>query len=125
MTPSSKPLGDLEQDVMTVVWQLNTATVRSVWDKLQRTRDIAYTTVMTTMDRLTKKGILTRTKINKAYHYTATVTEQQWHQSLSHQVLDKLVRQYGDLAIAQFVDVVDAIDPSKLQELKRQIDQRK
>lgn len=124
MTPSSKPLGDLEQDVMTVVWQLQTTTVRAVWDKLQQSRDIAYTTVMTTMDRLTKKGILGRTKINKAYHYSPTVTEQQWHQSLSHQVLDKLVRQYGDLAIAQFVDVVDAIDPTKLQELKRQIDQR-
>lgn len=55
-----KFLGDLECEIMELVWKKAnpTVTVREVYDILQREREIAYTTVMTTMVRLSEKGIL-------------------------------------------------------------------
>lgn len=114
-----KPLGELEQDIMTVVWTQGCATVRCVFDALAQERDIAYTTVMTTMDRLSKKSILKRIKVGKAYEYRPIQTEAELCSSTTKAMIDMLVRRYGDLAIAQFVDTVDQIDPKKFAELKR------
>jgi len=114
-----KPLGTLEQLVMDVVWQQQCATVRCVYLVLSKQRDIAYTTVMTTMDRLTKKGLLQRTKVGKAYEYQAIHSEEQLCVSTTQAMIDMLVLRYGDLAIAQFVDTVDRIDPKKFAALKK------
>jgi predicted transcriptional regulator len=123
MRLKTKPLGELEQLIMNIVWQHDCATVRCVYDALKQQRDLAYTTVMTTMDRLTKKGILKRTKVGKAYEYRASQTEAELCQCTNQAIFDMLIRRYGDVAIAQFVDTVDKIDPSKLEELKRLVDE--
>lgn len=114
-----KPLGELEQDIMTVVWKERSATVRCVFEQLAKQRDIAYTTVMTTMDRLSKKGILKRSKVGKAFAYQSVQTEADLGLSTTKAMMDMLVRRYGDLAIAQFVDTVDQIDAAKFAALKR------
>lgn len=119
MKPLLKPLGELEQDIMDIVWPHSSITVRAVFELLSRQRAIAYTTVMTTMDRLTKKGILKRTKLGKAYTYRPAQTEQALCLGTTQAMIDMLVRRYGDLAIAQFVDTVDQIDAKKFAELKR------
>lgn len=116
-----KPLGTLEQLVMDVIWQQGCVTVRCVYVALSEQRDIAYTTVMTTMDRLTKKGLLERTKIGKAYEYQAIHSEQQLCTSTTQAMIDMLVTRYGDLAIAQFVDTVDRIDAKKFAALKKMV----
>ncbi|HBY74291.1 MAG TPA: hypothetical protein DEG44_06430 [Candidatus Kerfeldbacteria bacterium] len=114
-----KPLGQLEQDIMNIVWQQGCATVRSVFELLNTQRDIAYTTVMTTMDRLSKKGVLKRIKVGKAYEYQAVQSEADLCLCTTKAMIDMLIRRYGDLAIAQFVDTVDQIDAKKFVELKR------
>lgn len=114
-----KPLGQLEQDIMNVVWQRGRVTVRAVFVDLAKQRDIAYTTVMTTMDRLTKKGVLKCSKLGKAYEYQPVQTEQDLCLCTTRAMIDMLIRRYGDLAIAQFVDTVDHIDAKKFAELKR------
>ena len=57
-----KILGDLEADIMEVVWSKTTITVREVFGELKKTREIAYTTVMTVMTRLAEKGLLQKNK---------------------------------------------------------------
>ncbi len=65
--------GDLESVIMQLVWDHSRpATVRELFDQLSQDRVIAYTTVMSTMDNLHRKGWLTRVKEGKAYRYTAT-----------------------------------------------------
>jgi len=67
--------GDLEAVIMHRVWDhADPVTVRELFDELQQERVIAYTTVMTTMDNLHRKGWLTRVKEGKAYRYTATAS---------------------------------------------------
>lgn len=120
-----KPLGQLEQLIMDVVWHEDCATVRCVYLELKKHRPIAYTTVMTTMDRLSKKGILRRTKIGKAYEYRPQQSEAELGSSTTQALFHMILRRYGDLAIAQFVDSVEKFDAQKLIALKRLVDEHK
>ncbi|MEU3601878.1 BlaI/MecI/CopY family transcriptional regulator [Streptomyces sp. NPDC006798] len=68
-------LGELEDAVMTRVWRLDRpVTVREVMVELRRERTIAYTTVMTVMDKVHRKGLLRRELDGRAYRYTAVAT---------------------------------------------------
>ncbi|MEU6406897.1 BlaI/MecI/CopY family transcriptional regulator [Streptomyces sp. NPDC046985] len=70
-----RPLGDLEDAVMTRVWKWNRpVTVREVLEDLQRERSIAYTTVMTVLDNLHQKGWVRREAEGRAYRYEAVST---------------------------------------------------
>jgi len=65
-------LGALEQDVMNIVWSAGEVSVREACARLGTT--IAYTTVMTTLDRLFKKRLLSRRKVGQAFVYRAVAT---------------------------------------------------
>ncbi|AXQ56470.1 BlaI/MecI/CopY family transcriptional regulator [Streptomyces koyangensis] len=70
-----RPLGELEDAVMTRVWKWNRpVTVREVLEDLQQERSIAYTTVMTVMDNLYQKGWVRREAEGRAYRYAAVST---------------------------------------------------
>lgn len=70
-----RPLGELEDAVMTRVWKWNRpVTVREVLEDLQRERSIAYTTVMTVLDNLHHKGWVRREAEGRAYRYEAVST---------------------------------------------------
>lgn len=69
-------LGDLEHRIMNVLWASNQAlSVRAVHTQLLQERDLAYTTVMTVLDRLAKKGIVDRQLDGRAWLYVAARTQ--------------------------------------------------
>jgi predicted transcriptional regulator len=79
-------LGDLEDAVMTRVWEWNRlVTVREVLEDLQQERSIAYTTVMTVMDNLHQKGWLRREHEGRAYRYEAVSTRAAYAVALMHE----------------------------------------
>lgn len=67
-------LAPLELDCMNTLWPLGEATVREIRDGLAPLRPRAYTTIMTIMDRLAQKGVVTRRKVGKAYRYQPSLT---------------------------------------------------
>jgi predicted transcriptional regulator len=73
--PLRAAFGHLERDVMEVMWRVDTATVRGVQERLPRTA--AYTTVMTTLDRLFKKGFVERVRQGRAFVYRAAHSREQ------------------------------------------------
>jgi len=94
-------LGALERDVMTLAWSRDEVSVRDACDRLGAS--VAYTTVMTTMDRLFKKGLLLRRKVGRAFVYRAAATQQE----LENAVLSSLV------------DAVSERDRALLDQLER------
>lgn len=81
--------GDLEAVIMDRVWDHHApVTVREILEELQRDRAIAYTTVMTTMDNLHRKGWLTRVKDGKAYRYTPVATREESSARLMREALE-------------------------------------
>ena len=115
-------MGHLEVAVMEILWKQGESSVHQVVEKLERA--LAYTTVMTTLDRLYKKGLLERRKSERAYLYSPRQSRQQWeHQAAVDFVAGYLVRPHpaGELLISGLVDAVGREDAKLLDELEKKI----
>lgn len=120
-----KLLGELEVEVMEHMWQLGEATVRDVASLIQGTRPVAYTTVMTVMIHLADKGLLSRSPIDKKTHlYTVALTREEFLARSSRQMINALIEDFGDLALAQFLEVVEQVEPERLEKLRKHLNER-
>ncbi|MEU7010766.1 BlaI/MecI/CopY family transcriptional regulator [Streptomyces sp. NPDC046332] len=112
-----RQLGELEDAVMTRVWQWNRpVTVREVLEDLQQERSIAYTTVMTVMDNLHQKGWVRREVDGRAYRYTAVSTRAAYSAALMNEAwaqsdnpASALVAFFGMMSSEQREALTDAI----------------
>ena len=118
-------LGDLEADIMELLWQKSPASVRDVHESLSQTRPIAYTTAMTVMSRLAEKGILTREQHGRAYLYAPTQSREEFCSETISTVMRGLLGGFGEPVLSNFVETVGAEDAGKLDELLRLIEQKK
>jgi predicted transcriptional regulator len=108
--------GELEAVVMDRVWSREaTSTVREVFDDLRQQREIAYTTVMSTMDNLYRKGWLARERNGKAYRYWPTLTREQYGARLMREALDSAGN--PDVVLTHFLDQISEHDSVRLQHL--------
>lgn len=94
-----KTLGPLEQEVMNEIWQIKKTTVREVLQRLQKQKKFAYTTIMTVMDNLYKKGFLKREKIKKTYYYSPIFTLSKITDFSLRKIISDLFLSYGKLKI--------------------------
>ncbi len=109
-----RQFGELEAVVMDLLWSREQpATVRSVHDTLIGTRQIAYTTAMSTMDNLFRKGWLLREKIGLAYHYRPTMSREEHSAKLMRTVFES----GGDSALILnfFLDQIGDTDSPELR----------
>ena len=120
-------LFDLEADIMEVVWgkRWETFTVADVHRELGRVREIAYTTVMTTVNRLTDKGLLEREREGRRYVYRARMTREAFLKEMTREVLDSLPAGGRDEAVAYLVERVSEADANELARLEALIRARR
>ncbi|MDQ6695795.1 MAG: BlaI/MecI/CopY family transcriptional regulator [Chloroflexota bacterium] len=115
-----KLLGELEVEIMEEMWHRGEATVRDMALVVREKRDAAYTTVMTVMSNLAEKGLLTRTPIDKKTHlYHVALTREEFLAQSSQKMVDTLIHDFGDLALVQFLEAVDDMEPDRLERLRR------
>ena len=119
-----KVLGPLETEIMQTIWREERSTVKKVHRKLSQNRDIAYTTVMTTMSRLAEKGVLNRHREGLAYVYTPAIKEEEFVTLVVQQVLDGLLDDYSETAINYMVEYLSHHDRSKLEQLQKALQGR-
>jgi predicted transcriptional regulator len=119
-----KPLGELESLVMGILWSAPALTVREVCDRQDRGRVRAYTTLMTTMDRLFHKGLLTRRKDGLAWRYRPAIARADFEHALADQLAVEIVQVHGDVGLAAFVEAASA-DPAMLDRLDALITARR
>jgi predicted transcriptional regulator len=106
--------GDLEAVIMDRVWAHDApVTVRDLFDELQRERPIAYTTVMSTMDNLHRKGWLARERDGKAYRYTAVASREEY----SARLMREAMAESGDTeaVLSHFVAQMDGTESAALR----------
>ncbi|MEV6287540.1 BlaI/MecI/CopY family transcriptional regulator [Kribbella sp. NPDC051770] len=118
-----RPLGELERVVMEQLWAAEGAlTVREVHERLSRTRDLAYTTVMTVLDRLAKKKLTERERDGKAWRYKASAPRADLAVDLMRDALD----QAGDRreALVRFVGQVSDEEAALLREALSKLEAR-
>ena len=115
-------LGHLETTVMEILWAAGESNVHDVVQRLER--PLAYTTVMTTLDRLYKKGMLERRKADRAFRYAPRLTKAELERKRAGDFLAAFFagpKPSGDLLISCLVDVVGQQDAGLLDELERRI----
>jgi len=113
----SKFLGSLEAEIMEYFWRGGGGTVREVVAHLVQTRPVAYNTVLTVMTRLAEKGLLARDPEGKTYRYRADRSRADFLGEVSGQIVDDLLADFGEVAIAQFLTRIDRVAPEKLAAL--------
>jgi predicted transcriptional regulator len=122
-TAYSPDLGHLESSVMEILWNAGgESSVHGVVEKLPR--PLAYTTIMTTLDRLYKKGLLERRKSERAFYYTPRLSRTEWEQKRAGYLLANFLsgpNPSGELLISCLVDEVGRRDEALLDELERKI----
>jgi predicted transcriptional regulator len=112
-------LGELEADVMGVVWEMGKATVQDVKDALEPRRPLAYTTVMTVMSRLAEKGMLDRLKEGRAYFYTPAASQEKVAGSLLQSLVRRLYDGATGKAIAQLLETEENVNDEELERLEQ------
>lgn len=122
---SSSQLGPLEQRLLEALWERGNATVRELMES--GCSDLAYTTVMTTLDRLFKKNLLGREAEGRAFRYAPRLTRQEMHR----EVAGEAFRQFLDaspavsLPLSYLVEILTERDAQLLDDLREVIEAKR
>ncbi|HXQ72633.1 MAG TPA: BlaI/MecI/CopY family transcriptional regulator [Pyrinomonadaceae bacterium] len=119
-------LGKLERQVLEETWRLGEVSVRDVYRGFEER--IAYTTLMTTLDRLFKKNLLERRKDGRAFLYSPIVARDEFERGIKEDVVDGLLGHGADEVepvLACIVDTITERDRELLDELDRLVQEKK
>lgn len=119
-------LGPLELSTMEILWERGESNVREVIERLDRR--LAYTTVMTTLDRLFKKGLLDRRKVHRSFAYLPKLSRQEWEEKRAGELMAGFLagpEPSRELLLSCFLDVVGEHDAALLDELEKKIRMRR
>ena len=119
--PVPPPLHELETEVMEELWRSGEAPVRAVMEALNKraSKKRAYTTYMTIMARLHKKGMLVRRREGKTDFYAPAQDRDEYLAARARAGVEDLVAQYGDVALSNFAQQMAGLDPARRRALQR------
>ena|SRR3989442_245858 len=105
---------------MAEVWSQEEATVRDVLEALNKGRkQRAYTTIMTILSRLYRKGLLVRERAGKTDVYSPVMTREAYLDARAEAEAQALVDQFGDLALAKFAGQLGRLDSARRRKLRQ------
>jgi predicted transcriptional regulator len=121
-------IGDLEAEVLRVLKSVNDASAGEMAERMQSERTIAYTTVSTTLDRLFKKGLVSRKsvagKTGQKYVYSF-VNDPGIERQLVDSAVGRLVDAFGPSVKSTIYDKLSEVSPVELESLNRKVQQRR
>jgi len=112
--------GPLERRVMDFMWEADEASVREVCTHFGAA--VAYTTLMTTLDRLYKKGLLTRRKVGRAFRYAPAASREEFERAIAGDLVEGLLERNHHTPLPLLSNLVEAVaerDRRLLDELER------
>jgi predicted transcriptional regulator len=121
-----RSLGSLESQIMEILWEAKEPIKgRTVYEKILSKRHIAYTTVMTVLERLTQKGFTSKKLAqDRAYVFQAALSKHRYIQDSSKTVLLELLSLSGPAGVAAFVDTLYTLDQKTVSELEKCIKEK-
>lgn len=122
-SPKQLSLGPLEAEILNIIWELGSVTVKDVHDRIlsDPNRELAYTSVTTVLRRLTEKGWLACDKKAKAFYWRPLVTKQQAQMIKAHDQLHRFLAVGNPDVVAAFADSLDQTSLEKLQAIAQRI----
>lgn len=119
--PVARYLGELQAEVMAIFWRRQSATVREVIDELNERprRELAYTTVLTLVSRLWSRGLLAREPEGRGFRYRPAKTRDEFLADLSDELIDQLLSDFGEIAVARLGTRLNELDPNRERKLRQ------
>lgn len=120
-----KVLGPLEQEILDALWTRGASSGKEIFIEIKRTREIALTTVLTVLERLTNKKFVTKEKGESVFMFRPAFTKSGFAKEVSHDVLKGIFEISASGACASFVDMLADADPTELERLSALIERKK
>lgn len=121
--PKQLSVGPLEAEILNIIWEFGSATVKDVHDHILKDpdRELAYTSVTTVLRRLTQKGWLAFEKKGRAFYWRPLVTKQQAQVIKVHEQLQRFLAVGNPDVIATFADSLDEAASEQIQNIAKRI----
>src|SRR6202167_1545446 len=122
---ASRQLGPLEQRMLDALWARRSATVRELVE--EDCRELAYTTVMTTLDRLFKKGLLTRSEEGRAFRYVPRFSRDELRRETAGHAFRQLLdaTPASSLPLSFLVEILSERDAQLLNDLQKLVERKR
>jgi predicted transcriptional regulator len=121
----TKMLGANEQLVLGALWEKGPLPGRRLYEEVSRSRELAYTTVLTIVGRMVKKGSVRRKRVDGLYYYEAAMDKSEFERRASAAVVKGIIDVSPAHALSAFIDSISELDESKLDEIMRIIEERR
>lgn len=118
-------LGTLETDIMEVLWKQGESSVKDILDAFPADKDISYSAVITVTNRMTKKGLLKKRKMGKAYLYNPIYDKERFYEIVSKKVVDGISGFSLKSAMVHFVDYMSHTDQEKMEYFSKLIESKR
>ncbi|MBM0741476.1 BlaI/MecI/CopY family transcriptional regulator [Phormidium sp. CLA17] len=121
--PKQLSLGPLEAEILSIIWDLETATVKEVHDRIlaDPNRELAYTSVTTVLNRLVKKGWLACDRQERTFTWRALVSRQQAKALQSYEQLNQFLAVSNPDVVAAFADSLDQTSVEQLEAIAEKL----
>jgi predicted transcriptional regulator len=121
--PKQLSLGPLEAEILNIIWELGSVTVKDVHDRIlsDPNRELAYTSVTTVLRRLTDKGWLSCNKEGRAFYWLPKLTKEQAQVIKAHEQLQQFLAVGNPDVIAAFADSLDAAASDQIEAIAKRI----
>jgi predicted transcriptional regulator len=118
--PIVSELGAAQAEIMDVIWSRRSATVPEIHAAInaKRETDAAYTTVLTFVQRLHARNLLQREPEGRTFRYTATQSRDELLATWSDEMIDRLIDDYGQIAIARLDSRLQSLDSERREKLR-------
>lgn len=121
--PKQLSLGPLEAEILQIVWDLGTVTVKDVHERIlsDPNRELAYASVTTVLNRLTKKGWLACDKRGRSFAWRSLVSRQEARALQAYEQLNQFLAIGNPDVVAAFADRLDQASMEKLEAISERL----
>ncbi|HCS47352.1 MAG TPA: hypothetical protein DIW61_03510 [Candidatus Aminicenantes bacterium] len=120
-----KMFGSAELPVLEALWEKGALTGREIYEEVRRSKELAYTTVLTTVGRMVKKGSIRRKKRDGIYIFEPALKKPEFERQAAAAVIKGIVEVSPSYAVSAFVDILTQYDADKLDEILNIIEEKR
>lgn len=116
--------GELEAEILQILWEKGPLKGKEIHEEIERKKKIAYTTVLTVLDRLSKKGFLEKRKEFRFIIFEPTISRQDFQALVTRQLITSALNISDEIAISAFLDIFSKMDPEEIEKLSKFIEEK-
>ncbi|MEW6456708.1 MAG: BlaI/MecI/CopY family transcriptional regulator [Acidobacteriota bacterium] len=120
-----KILGKLEKSILETLWERDGICGREIYQKISKNKEIAYTTVLTVLDRMVKKGIVDRKKVDNIYLYYPSMKKEEFERFVTSNIIKGIFDIAPSQAISTFADILSEMNESEINKFFKLIEEKR